>query len=76
MPDVHTYIRLKNGAGWMIVDATWPTKAAQLGMAVNEDFRPGKGMTLACTRIDTYEVPDDRDPQEFIEELIDSFCGL
>ena len=34
VPDVHTYIRLNTEAGWMTVDATWPTKAASLGMTV------------------------------------------
>ena len=34
VPDVHAYIRLNTEAGWMTVDATWPTKVASLGMTV------------------------------------------
>ncbi len=75
VPDVHTYIRLKTDAGWMTVDATWPAKAEILGMPVNNEFLPGQDMTLACSPIDTYEVPDGQDPQGFKEELIERFCG-
>jgi hypothetical protein len=59
----------------MTVDATWPTKAAPLGMTVNNDFRPGEDMTLACSPIDTYEVPEGQNPQAFKERLIEEFCG-
>ena len=75
VPDVHTYIRLNTEAGWMTVDATWPTKAASLGMTVNSVFESRNDMTLACSPIETYEVPEGRDPQEFKEELIEIFCG-
>ncbi|MDA1127478.1 MAG: hypothetical protein O2913_02120 [Chloroflexi bacterium] len=75
VPDVHTYIRLNTELGWMTVDATWPTKAASLGIVVNNDFRPGVDMILACSPIDTYEVPEGKAPQEFKEDLINSFCG-
>ena len=75
VPDVHTYIRLNGESGWMTVDATWPTKAAPLGMTVNNDFRPGEDMTLACSPIDTYEVPEGQNPQAFKERLIEEFCG-
>ncbi len=34
VPDVNIYIRLNTEAGWMMVDATWPTKVASLGMTV------------------------------------------
>ena len=59
----------------MTVDATWPAKAAPLGMVVNSEFQPGKDMTLACDPIDTFEVPECEDPQGFKEDLIRSFCG-
>ena len=75
VPDVHIYIRLNTKAGWMTVDATWPSKAAPLGMVVNNDFQPGEDMTLACDPIETYEIPEGRDPQGFKEELIEEFCG-
>ena len=32
-------------------------------------------MTLACNPIETYEVPEGREPPEFKEELIEIFCG-
>jgi hypothetical protein len=75
VPDVHTYIRLNTEAGWMTVDATWLTKAASLGMTVDSVFESGNDMTLACSPIEAYEVPEGRDPQEFKEELIEIFCG-
>lgn len=75
VPDVHTCIRLNTEAGWMTVDATWPTKAASLGMTVDSVFESGNDMTLACSPIETYEVPEGRDPQEFKEGLIEIFCG-
>lgn len=79
VPDVHTYIRLRDrpqeAEEWTQVDATWPSSAANLGMRVNREYRPGVDMTLACEPIDHFEVPEDVDPQAFKEELIQSFCG-
>ena len=75
VPDVHTYIRLNTDDGWMTVDATWPAKAGPLGMTVNSEFKLGQDMTLACSPIETFEVPKGRDPQAFKEELIERFCG-
>jgi hypothetical protein len=60
----------------MTVDATWPAKAASLGIVVNMGFHRGQDMTLACSPIDTYEVPNGRDPQDFKEELIKNFLRL
>ncbi len=57
------------------MDATWPSSAVPLGMPVNQDFRAGENMTLACDPIDTYEVPAGQDAQEFKEQLICEFCG-
>ena len=75
VPDVHTYIRLETGAGWMTVDATWPSSAEPLGMPVNCNFNAGQDMTIACDVIDTHPVPAGRDPQAFKEQLIAEFCG-
>ena len=75
VPDVHTYVRLETGAGWMTVDATWPSSAAPLGMPVNRRFADGQDMTIACNPIDAYEVPSGQDPQTFKEQLIAEFCG-
>ena len=75
VPDVHTYLLLKTSAGWMVVDATWPSSAGPLGMTVNPVFQPGSDMTIACEPIETLPVPEGRDPQEFKEEIIREFCG-
>ena len=34
-------------------------------MTVNSVFESGNDMTLACSPIETYKVPEGRDPQEF-----------
>ena len=75
VPDVHTYLRVKTAQGWMVVDATWPTSAGQLGMTVNREFAPGGDMTIACDPIETLPVPEGQDPQEFKEQVIREFCG-
>lgn len=75
VPDVHTYLQLKTGRGWMIVDATWPSKAARLGMSINHSFIWGEDMKLACDPIETFGVPEGQDPQEFKEQLLGRFCG-
>ena len=46
-----------------------------MGLTVNSNFQAGEDMTLACDPIETYEVPEGRDPQGFKEELIERFCG-
>ena len=75
VPDVHTYIRLDAGSGWMTVDATWPSSAEPLGMPVNRVFNACQDMTIACNPIDAFEVLPGRDPQAFKEQLIADFCG-
>ena len=75
VPDVHTYIKLQTDEGLMVVDATWPSSAAPLGMPVNHCFEAGQDMTIACDPIDTYEAPLGQDPQIFKERLIEEFCG-
>ena len=75
VPDVHTYVKLETDRGLMVVDATWPSSAALLGMPVNQHFEAGQDMTIACDPIDTYEVPAGQDPQVFKERLIAEFCG-
>ena len=59
----------------MVVDATWPSSAAPLGMTVNREFAPGRDMTLACDPIETLPVPEGQDPQGFKEQVIREFCG-
>ena len=75
VPDVHTYLRLSTPDGPAVVDATWPSSAAPLGMPVNREFTPGSDMTIACDPIDTLPVPEGRDPQDFKEQVIREFCG-
>ena len=75
VPDNHTCIRPNIETGWMTVAVTRPIKAASLGMTVNGVFELGNDTTLACSPMETYEVPGGRDPQEFKEEFIEIFCG-
>ncbi len=70
--DVHTYLVLDQPQGEMIVDATWPLAVMTLGFAVNKEFILGQNQKLACTPIETWPVPEGRDPQEFKEELLRS----
>ena len=75
VPDVHTYLRVETPSGWMTVDATWPSSAAPLGMPVNQTFKAGHDMAIACNPIDYYPVPEGQDPQTFKEQIIADFCG-
>ena len=75
VPDVHTFLRLEIGSGWMDVDATWPAQAEALGMPVNREFDPGVSMGLACSPIEYFDVPGGVAPQKFKEDLIRRFCG-
>ena len=59
----------------MNVDATWPRQAQQLGLPVNERFVHGEDMEIACSPIETFEVPDGVEPQAFKEKLIQAHCG-
>ena len=75
VPDVHTFLRIEIGSGWMNVDATWPAQAEALGMPVNREFKTGVSMGLACNPIEYFDVPDGEEPQSFKEDLIRRFCG-
>ena len=75
VPDVHTYLKVETDVGLMVIDATWPSSAAPLGMPVNGHFEAGQDMAIACHPIDTYEVQAGQDPQVFKEGLIEEFCG-
>ena len=75
IPDVHTFLRLEVENGWMDVDATWPLHTREIGMPVNERFELGVSMTLACDPIEIFYVPDDSDPQDFKNDLIESHCA-
>ena len=73
--DVHTFLKVRTGLVWTVVDATWPSSVEPLGMTVNHEFNPGIDMTLACNPLETYRVPPGQDPQQFKEDLIQRFCG-
>jgi hypothetical protein len=74
--DVHNYLILELPEGDMIVDATWPLATKNLGTVVNEDFVPGENHQIACQPIKTWVVPEDRNAQEFKNEILkDSFTS-
>jgi hypothetical protein len=58
----------------MIVDATWPLATKDMGTVVNERFVLGENQRIACEPLKTWVVPEDRDSQEFKDEILkDSF---
>jgi hypothetical protein len=68
--DLHNYLVVEHPQGKMVVDATWPTAYRKYGMVVNEDFVPGVDQHIAANPIEVWDVPPDRDPQEFKEDLL------
>jgi arylamine N-acetyltransferase len=68
--DVHNYLILELPEGEMIVDATWPLATKGMGTVVNENFVPGENHQIACTPIKTWVVPEDRNSQEFKNEIL------
>jgi hypothetical protein len=70
--DVHNYLILELPGGDMIVDATWPLSTKGTGTVVNERFVLGENQQIASEPLKTWVVPDDRDPQEFKDELLTS----
>lgn len=74
--DVHNYLILELPEGEMIVDATWPLNTKGMGTVVNENFVLGQNQQIACTPLKTWVVPEDRDSQEFKNEILkDSFTS-
>jgi hypothetical protein len=72
--DVHNYLILDLPNGEMIVDATWPISNKGMGVVVNERFALGEHQKTAVEPLKSWVVPDDRDPQEFKNEILkDSF---
>lgn len=68
--DVHNYIILDLPEGEMIVDATWPVETAQAGMPVNERFVLGEDHRIAVEPIETWIVPEGKNPQDFKDQLL------
>lgn len=68
--DVHNYLILELPEGEMIVDATWPLSNKGMGVVVNERFVLGESQKIAVTPLKAWTVPEDRDPQEFKNEIL------
>ncbi|MGB7873913.1 MAG: hypothetical protein WBL25_05980 [Anaerolineales bacterium] len=68
--DVHNYLILELPDGDMVVDATWPLATKGMGTVVNEEFVLGENQQIACDPIKTWVVPEDRDSQEFKNEIL------
>lgn len=68
--DAHNYLILDLPDGDMIVDATWPIATMGMGTVVNERFILGENQQIAVDPIQSWVVPDDRDPQEFKDEIL------
>ena len=69
--DVHNYLLVDLADNeQMIVDATWPLSARKSGFTVNEEFVLGQNQRLAAEPLETWPIPEGRDPQEFKDELL------
>ena len=72
--DVHNYLILELPEGEMTVDATWPVSARGMGTVINEHFVLGENQKIAVEPLKSWIVPDDRDSQDFKNEILkDSF---
>lgn len=68
--DVHNYLILELPEAEMVVDATWPIANKGMGVVINERFVPGEDQKIAVEPIEAWVVPNDRDPQEFKNEIL------
>jgi hypothetical protein len=68
--DVHNYLILELPEKEMIVEATGPLATRDMGTVVNERFVPGEDHQIACKPLKTWVVPEDRNPQEFKDEIL------
>ncbi len=68
--DVHNYLVLELPDKEMIVDATWPLSARGMGTVVNEHFVLGQNQKIAVEPLKSWAVPEDRDSQEFKDEIL------
>jgi len=72
--DVHNYLLVALPAGGqMVVDATWPLSARKAGLTVNETFVLGHDHRLAAVPLESWPIPNDRDPQEFKVKLLRAY---
>jgi hypothetical protein len=68
--DVHNYLVLELPGKEMIVDATWPLDTKGSGTVVNERFVLGENHQIACEPVKTWVIPDDRNAQDFKNEIL------
>lgn len=68
--DVHNYLILELPEKEMIVDATWPISTIGMGTVVNEHFVLGEDHQIACEPLKTWVVPEDRNSQDFKDEIL------
>jgi hypothetical protein len=68
--DVHNYLVLELPEKDMIVDATWPLATKGMGTVVNERFVFGEDHQIACEPLKTWVVPDDRNAQDFKDDIL------
>jgi hypothetical protein len=74
--DVHNYLILELPDGDMIVDATFPLAAQDMGLVVNERLIFGEDQKIASEPIQSWDIPDGRDPQDFKDEILkDNFSA-
>ena len=80
VPDVHTFLSAQTDAaaeagGWTAVDATWPLAASDLGLPANERLVPGRDMAVAADVEELFHVPEDVDPQQFKQSLVERYAA-
>ena len=68
--DVHNYLILELPGKEMIVDATWSLDTKGTGTVVNERFVLGEDQQIACQPVKTWVVPEDRNAQDFKDEIL------
>lgn len=68
--DIHNYLVVDTPQGQMKVDATWPLRAGEVGLPVNAAWQWGQDMTLACTPIESWTVPEGQTVSDFKDRLL------
>jgi len=68
--DVHNFLVLDTPKGEMVVDATWPITTKGMGTVVNETFVLGEDQKTAAESLESWTVPEDVDPQEFKNQIL------
>ena len=79
VPDLHTFLSVQTdpaaeAGGWTAVDATWPLAARDLGLPANERLAPGRDMAVAADVEELFHVPEDVDPQQFKQSLVERYA--